>query len=412
MTHSKKPRRAAGLAAAAVLVAAGVPAVATAAPYRAGATATAAAASAGLTAAFEDRIAARPTGGTVIPVTVGGGTVGATAAAFGTLRITATVGGVSAPVTWVDESHLKVTAPATTKATTATMRLLSKGVPGPESASVVAYRPAVTAVAPARISAAGGATVTISGAGFLGVDATDPAAVTFGGRAATSFTVVSATRITAVAPAGAGGSAAVTVKTTGGVSEASARAAVGYVTPLGIDVTGEPAVKASGGPLVLTVTGGTLGEDAKAFAAEKVTVLMGTKVLAAAYVDETRLRVTAPAAAVDSAPFTVVHNGIPGEPAVVTVAPVVTSLSLRSDVLSGGAKVTVRAAGAGIASASGFTFGANPATCAKQGTGAAVAFLCTVPPAASAGPVAVGFTSGTGTASRFTGAATFSYTDN
>lgn len=59
--------------------------------------------------------------------------------------------------------------------------------------------PAVTGASPASTDPAGGATITISGRGF-----TDATAVTFGGVAATSFSIVSDTTITAVAPAGSG----------------------------------------------------------------------------------------------------------------------------------------------------------------------------------------------------------------
>ena len=60
-------------------------------------------------------------------------------------------------------------------------------------AAVVA--PTVTGLAPSAGPAGGGTTVTISGTDFIGVSA-----VTFGANPATSFTVVNATTITAVAP--------------------------------------------------------------------------------------------------------------------------------------------------------------------------------------------------------------------
>ncbi len=75
--------------------------------------------------------------------------------------------------------------------------------------------PRVTAVAPASGPAAGGTTVTISGANFSEVSR-----VAFGSRGATSFTVNSLNSITAIAPSGTG-SVYVTVTGAGGTSGTS-----------------------------------------------------------------------------------------------------------------------------------------------------------------------------------------------
>ena len=69
--------------------------------------------------------------------------------------------------------------------------------------------PTVTAISPARGNTAGGTKVTITGTGFTGATV-----VTIGGVPA-SFTVISATTITAVTPARAAGSASVQVFTPG-----------------------------------------------------------------------------------------------------------------------------------------------------------------------------------------------------
>ncbi|MEU4624371.1 IPT/TIG domain-containing protein [Actinoplanes sp. NPDC023801] len=407
MATSKKSRRAAGLAAVAVVAATALSSeVAAFADQRTGILADAVT----LAADFEDGIAAKASGGTVIPVTVTGGSVGDTAQAFSALRITAKIGGVTAPVAWVDGSHLKVTAPATVKAAATTMRLFKNGVAGPESSDRVGYLPIVNSVAPSVVNAAGGATVTVTGAGFLGVDAGDASAVTFGGTNATSFTVVSASRITAVVPAGLNGPATVRVSSTGGESPIVLGSKVSYRAALG--VSGDPVAKFNGGPTILTITGAGLGANAKAFAAERVTVLVGTRSVTASYVDSTRVKVTMPAATTATVPVKVMHDGIAGEAATVTMVPVVTGLSAPSDALAGGKKVTVKVAGLKIADATGFKFGDNPATCEKKGIGTAVTFLCTVPPAGAPGPVTVSFLDGENRESRFTAAATFSYTVN
>jgi hypothetical protein len=187
-----------------------------------------------------------------------------------------------------------------------------------------------------------------------------------------------------------------------------------YVTdraPLGIDVTDEPVAKAGGGPVVLAVTGATLGENATEFAARKVSARVGGKAVPAVYVDRTHLKLVLPAIAAESAEVTLVHDGIVGEPGEVTLAPVVTGLSVKAATIAGGGTVSVRIAGLNIGDATGFRFGDKLATCTKQGVGVKVTFLCRVPPADEAGPVQVSFTSAAGTASRFTAASTFSYTN-
>lgn len=75
--------------------------------------------------------------------------------------------------------------------------------------------PVVTGATPSN--AITGATVTITGSGFTGATA-----VTFGGTAAGTFTVVSATQITATMPAGGSGSAAIVVTTPAGTSNSFA----------------------------------------------------------------------------------------------------------------------------------------------------------------------------------------------
>ena len=73
--------------------------------------------------------------------------------------------------------------------------------------------PTITSVAPYIGSTAGGQSVTITGTNFIGVSA-----VAFGGVPTTTFTVDSATRITAIAPARTAGPAEVTVTTVGNSS--------------------------------------------------------------------------------------------------------------------------------------------------------------------------------------------------
>ncbi|SFF34848.1 Serine protease, subtilisin family [Actinoplanes philippinensis] len=349
------------------------------------------------------------TGGTVIPVTVTGGTAGATAAAFAGERITARVGGVAATVAWVDATHLKVTAPASTRSAALRMQLVHDGVAGPESESAVQYGPAVTAVAPQIVNGGGGTTVKITGAGFAGVDASDPAAVRFGDLNAQSFTVVNATTITAVTPAGLSGPVPVRVTTGGGSSAATVAATVRARAPLGFTVADGTVAKASGGTVVtLTVTGGTVGATPKEFAAESISLLLGTTRISPVWVDATHLKATLPPSATAvTLDLVIVHDTVTGPATPITYVPVVTGLSANTDTTAGGRKVVVRVAGAGSGPA-GFRFGDTPAVCTAQAAGA---WSCTVPAVSSAGPTWVSFTTASGAVSRFTAAAAFSYTD-
>ncbi|HYA68658.1 MAG TPA: IPT/TIG domain-containing protein, partial [Acidimicrobiales bacterium] len=82
-------------------------------------------------------------------------------------------------------------------------------------AGAASTRPKVTGLAPAFGPAAGGTTVTITGDNFTGASS-----VAFGLTAATSFSVVSDTSITAVSPAGTG-VVAVVVTSASGASAAT-----------------------------------------------------------------------------------------------------------------------------------------------------------------------------------------------
>ncbi|BBH66892.1 hypothetical protein ACTI_35770 [Actinoplanes sp. OR16] len=285
--------------------------------------------------------------------------------------------------------------------------VLAGGAAAAAPVTALAGRPTISGITPSRVSTAGGNTVTITGKNFAEVSS-----VTFGGADATSYNVVSSTKITAVVPAGTSGAAPLVITAAEGETLVTKTTVVNYRTPLGVDTSGNPVAKAGGGPLVLTVTGGTLGANSKEFAKEIVSVLFNKNKVTASYVDETHLKITVPAGIAESAQVTVIHDQIPGEPATITLVPVVTGLSVKSSTLAGGVKTVVKAAGANIGEATDFMFGENPADCVKQGSAASPSFVCTVPAADEAGPVVVSFTSGAGTASRFTSTATFSYTDN
>jgi hypothetical protein len=78
--------------------------------------------------------------------------------------------------------------------------------------------PSITSVTPRAGGIAGGTPVTVTGQGFCNF----PTGATFGGTAATGFTVNSDTSFTAISPAHAAGVTDVQITTTGGTSAASA----------------------------------------------------------------------------------------------------------------------------------------------------------------------------------------------
>src|SRR5690606_33649909 len=90
--------------------------------------------------------------------------------------------------------------------------------------------PTLASLTPATGTTAGGTSVVLTGA-----DLTGATAVTFGGTAATSFTVDSATQITAITPAHAAGAVDVAVTTPGGT--ATLAAAFTYAAPVSTDAS-------------------------------------------------------------------------------------------------------------------------------------------------------------------------------
>lgn len=91
------------------------------------------------------------------------------------------------------------------------------------STPATAAAPTVTSVSPSAGSAAGGTSITITGA-----DLANAIAVTIGGIAATSFTVVNGQKITAVTPPGTFGAASVLVTTLDGTNSTTANTSFNY----------------------------------------------------------------------------------------------------------------------------------------------------------------------------------------
>jgi hypothetical protein len=118
---------------------------------------------------------------------------------------------------------------------------------GPGFVKISYVVPTITAVTPATGPAGGGTAVTITGTGFTGAQAVD-----FGSVAASSFTVVSDTSITAVTPSSTKGPVDVTVVGASGPS-ATATGAFTYLAAPALPTTGIDASTGllSGGALLL-----------------------------------------------------------------------------------------------------------------------------------------------------------------
>jgi RHS repeat-associated protein len=219
------------------------------------------------------------------------------------------------------------------------------------AASESAPTPDVTGVSPATGPTAGGTTVTIKGSGF-----TEATAVTFGGIAATNVDVLSDTKLTAAAPAGAAG--AVDVEVSGPAGTSTAVAADRYAYALEPAITGiSPVAGPTRGTNTVTIIGaGFTGATKVLFGGASATNLK--------IASDTELTVTAPAGT--GAPTIVVKNASQTSKSVAvdkytyTNGPAVAGVSPAAGPTTGETTVTVT--GAGFTGTTSVLFGATPAT--------------------------------------------------
>ncbi len=119
----------------------------------------------------------------------------------------------------------------------------------PTSAILTIYAtPTITGISPSSGTTAGGTSVTITGTGF-----TDATAVDFGTTAASSFTVDSATQITAITPAGSG-AVDLSVTTPGGTSATSPASEFAYQDTAVVTLTATPNPSYVGNAVIFTAT--------------------------------------------------------------------------------------------------------------------------------------------------------------
>ena len=215
------------------------------------------------------------TGGTVVTVS-GSNFTGATSVTFG--------GAAASSYTVNSATSITATAPANSAGTVDVRVTTAGGTSATSATDQYTYieAPTVTAVSPKSGPTAGGTTVVITGTGFTGATA-----VTFGATASTSFTVNTATQITATSPAHAPGTVDVRVTTAGGTSATSATDQYTYIAaPM---VT---AVSPSSGP---TAGGTTVVITGANFSAATAVTFGGTPAIGYTIDANTQITATSPA---------------------------------------------------------------------------------------------------------------------
>jgi uncharacterized protein YhjY with autotransporter beta-barrel domain len=211
----------------------------------------------------------------------------------------------------------------------------------------VAAVPSITGLSPDQGALAGGNVVTITGANLTGATV-----VLFGASPAT-FTVDSATSITATAPAGSAGTVNVTVTTPAGTSATGPANQYTYVSGPTITAVSPGSGPITGGTAVILTGTGFTGATTVTFG--------GTPAIAFTVDSPTQISATAPSGSAGPAVVAVTTpGGIATGTYTYVAAPTVTALSPSSGSAAGGTSVSVT--GTGFTGATSVTFGAAPAT--------------------------------------------------
>ena len=277
----------------------------------------------------------RASGGTTVILT-GTGLTGATAVNFGSNPATS--------YTVNSATQITAVAPVGTGRSTRHRHHAAASTSGPRLLLLPELHRSLTAVSPAQGRASGGTTVTLTGTGLTGATA-----VSFGSNPAISYTVNSATQITAVAPAGTG-VVPVTVTTPGGTSNS---ATFTYVAAPALTAVSPVQGPTSGGTAVTLTGTGLAGATAVNFGGNP----------ALSYTVNSAMQITAVVpVGTGAVPVTVTTPGGTSNSVTYTyvVAPVLTAVSPVQGRASGGA--TVILTGTGLTGATAVSFGSNPAT--------------------------------------------------
>ncbi len=212
---------------------------------------------------------------------------------------------------------------------------------GTLSITVTSTGPTVTGISPSSGSTSGGTSVTVTGTGFTGATA-----VKFGSTNASSFTVNSATSITATSPAGSAGTVDLTVTTSGGTSATSAADRFTYVAPPTANASSATVAHgSSSNAITLNITGGTPTSVAVSTAASH-----GTATASGTSITYTP---TASYSGTDTFAYTATNAGGTSAPATVTITVSNATVSYAPSAPAGGTVGT--AYSQSVASASGGT---------------------------------------------------------
>jgi hypothetical protein len=225
-------------------------------------------------------------GGTAVTITGTRFIAGATVT-FGTTAAT--------NVVVVSATQITATTPAETAGAVTVTVTDAGGQSGSLTNGFTYGAPTVSSVSPNTGSTAGGTAVTITGTNFA-----SGATVTFGGTAATSVVVVSATKITATTPAGVTGAITVTVTNPGGQSGSLTNGFTYAIFPTVSSVAPNSGPIAGGTPLTITGTNFSAGATVRfgTVAATNIVVVSGTQITA-----------TTPAGSVGAVAVTVTNPG-------------------------------------------------------------------------------------------------------
>ncbi|KUL43849.1 cell shape-determining protein [Streptomyces sp. NRRL F-4489] len=239
--------------------------------------------------------------------------------------------------------------------------------------------PVLSSVAPSSGPPSGGTPVTLTGAGLSGATA-----VRFGSTPASSFTVVSDTQVTAVAPAGSG-TVQITVTTPGGTSNGLAYT---YATVPAVSAVSPNQGPLSGGNTV-TLTGSNFsGATAVTFGATPATAF--------SVVSPTTISAVVPAGLPGPVQITVTGPGGTSSPGVTyfyVAVPVLNDVQPGSGPLAGGNTVTLT--GSHLLGATAVRFGSTAASSFTVVSDTAITAV--VPPGSTAGAVPVTVTTPGGT---------------
>jgi len=155
-----------------------------------------------------------------------------------------------------------------------TLTITSNALNSPTNIGFLAFvppPPTITAISPTSGATAGGTAITITGENFV-----DGATVTIGGNDATDVTFVSATQLTAKAPAGSAGNANVVVRNPGGQSETLAAGFTYVPLASSIAVKADPDSLVADGASTSTITVTLKDASGNPVSIENVTITAAT----------------------------------------------------------------------------------------------------------------------------------------